>query len=77
MLDPYQNVFCGIKILGSYIEEYEDLNYALMAYNMGEYGARKAWESGIKSTSYSESILEIMSEYEQEVKENATSASNE
>lgn len=77
MLNPYQNVFCGIKILGSYIEEYEDLNYALMAYNMGEYGARKAWESGIKSTSYSESILEIMSEYEQEVKENATNASNE
>lgn len=77
MLDPYQNVFCGIKILGSYIEEYEDLNYALMAYNMGEYGARKAWESGIKSTSYSESILEIMSEYEQEVKENVTSSSNE
>lgn len=77
MLDPYQNVFCGIKILGSYIEKYEDLNYALMAYNMGEYGARKAWDSGIKSTSYSESILEIMSEYEQEVKENATSSSNE
>lgn len=77
MLDPYQNVFCGIKILGSYIEKYEDLNYALMAYNMGEYGARKAWDNGIKSTSYSESILEIMSEYEQEVKGNATSSSNE
>lgn len=77
MLDPYQNVFCGIKILGSYIEKYEDLSYALMAYNMGEYGARKAWESGVKFTSYSESILELMSEYEQEVKENATSSTNE
>lgn len=77
MLDPYQNVFCGIKILGSYIEKYEDLSYALMAYNMGEYGARKAWESGVKFTSYIESILELMSEYEQEVKENATSSTNE
>lgn len=77
MLDPYQNVFCGIKILGSYIEKYEDLSYALMAYNMGEYGARKAWESGVKFTSYSDSILELMSEYEQEVKENATSSTNE
>lgn len=68
MLDPYQNVFCGIKVIGAYIKTYEgDYNKALMAYNMGEYGAKKAWESGIKSTSYSESILNLMSEYEQEV----------
>lgn len=77
MLDPYQNVFCGIKVLGSYIEKYDDLSYALMAYNMGEYGATKAWESGMKTTSYSDSVLELMSEYEQEVKENATSSDNE
>lgn len=77
MLDPYQNVFCGIKVLGAYIEKYEDLSYALMAYNMGEYGAKKAWENGVKSTSYSDSVLELMSNYEQEVKENATSSDNE
>lgn len=77
MLDPYQNVFCGIKVLGSYIEKYDDLSYALMAYNMGEYGAKKAWESGMKTTSYSDSVLELMSEYEQEVKENAASSDNE
>lgn len=75
MLDPYQNVFCGIKVIGAYIKTYEgDYNKALMAYNMGEYGAKKAWESGIKSTSYSESILNLMSEYEQEVNVNATNA---
>lgn len=75
MLDPYQNVFCGIKVIGTYIKTYEgDYNKALMAYNMGEYGAKKAWESGIKSTSYSESILNLMSEYEQEVNVNATNA---
>lgn len=75
MLDPYQNVFCGVKVIGSYIKAYEgDYNKALMAYNMGEYGAKKAWESGIKSTSYSESILNLMSEYEQEVTENAANA---
>ncbi len=77
MLDPYQNVFCGIKVLGAYIEKYEDLSYALMAYNMGEYGAKKAWESGVKFTSYSDSVLELMSNYEQEVKENAASSDNE
>ena len=46
----------------------------LMAYNMGDYGARKAWESGINTSSYSTAILALMSEYEQEVKENAASA---
>ena len=24
MLDPYQNVFCGIKVIGSYIQNYND-----------------------------------------------------
>ena len=77
MLDPYQNVFCGIKVVSSYIKTYNDYGAALMAYNMGDYGARKAWESGIESTSYSESVLTLMQQYEQEVKENARSAGNE
>lgn len=74
MLDPYQNVFCGIKLIARYIEKYEDYEKALMAYNMGDYGARKAWDSGVTSTSYTTAILELMSKYEQEVKENAGSA---
>lgn len=69
MLNPYQNVFCGIKIIGSYIAKYDDFGKALMAYNMGDYGARKAWASGITSTAYSESILTLMDSYEQEVRE--------
>lgn len=75
MLNPYQNVFCGVKIISGYITEYKT-NYAkaLMAYNMGDYGAKKAWENGIKSTSYSESILALMQKYEQEVNVNATNA---
>lgn len=77
MLNPYQNVFCGTKIIGSYIEKYEDLSQALMAYNMGEYGAKKAWLAGTTSTSYTESILSLMENYEQEVKENATASNNE
>lgn len=65
MLDPYQNVFCGIKIIGSYIEKYEDYSYALMAYNMGDYGARKAWENGVTNTDYSTTILNLMQKYEE------------
>lgn len=66
MMNPYQNVFCGVTIIGSYIERYEgDYTKALMAYNMGNYGARKAWDSGITSTKYSETILGLMSDYEE------------
>lgn len=65
MLNPYQNVFCGITIIGSYLDKYEDYGQALMAYNMGNYGAQKAWDSGITSTPYSESILALMQKYEE------------
>lgn len=75
MLNPYQNVFCGIKVISSYLKTYEnDYNKALMAYNMGNYGASRAWENGIEFTSYTENILSRMSEYEQEVTENAANA---
>lgn len=67
MLNPYQNVFCGIKIIAKYIEKYEgDYGKALMAYNMGDYGARKAWQNGVTSTNYSTSVLELMQKYEED-----------
>lgn len=62
-LNPYQNAFCGITIIGSYIEKYGDYGKALMAYNMGNYGAQKAWENGVTSTAYSTKILGLMDEY--------------
>ena len=65
MLDPYQNVFCGIKVISSYIEKYGDYGKALMAYNMGDYGAQKAWENGVTSTDYSTKILDLMQKYEE------------
>ena len=66
MTDPYQNVFCGVSIISSYIERYEsDYTKALMAYNMGDYGAKKAWGNGITSTNYSTKILALMAEYEE------------
>lgn len=71
MLDPYQNVFCGVKIIGAYVNRYDgDLTKALMAYNMGDYGARKAWENGVDKISYSTTILTLMENYE-EVLQNA------
>lgn len=71
ILDPYQNVFCSVKIIGSYVSRYDgDLTKALMAYNMGDYGARKAWENGVDKISYSTTILGLMENYE-EVLQNA------
>ncbi|MDD6716941.1 MAG: transglycosylase SLT domain-containing protein [Firmicutes bacterium] len=70
LLNPYQNVYCGVKIISSYIEKYGDYNKALMAYNMGEYGAEKAWEDGVKVSKYSEQILALMKNYEEELNVN-------
>ena len=67
MTDPYQNVFCGIKIIGSYLKKYDnDVTKALMCYNLGEYGANKAWENGIFCTEYTNDVetkWEVYKEY--------------
>ena len=65
MMNPYQNVLCGISIISSYIDKYGELDKALMAYNMGNYGAQKAWKNGVTSIAYSEEILSLMKEYEE------------
>lgn len=77
MLNPYQNIFCGVKIIGSYVKQYDgDYTKALMAYNMGAYGAAKAQESGITSTSYTETILALMQEYEEVLRNAGSSVSD-
>lgn len=77
MLNPYQNIFCGMKIIGSYVKQYDgDYTKALMAYNMGAYGAAKAQESGITSTSYTETILALMQEYEEVLRNAGSSVSD-
>lgn len=58
-LDPYQNVRSGVFILRKLFERYEDANMVLMAYNMGEKGAKRLWDKGIYDTNYTTSILNI------------------
>ena len=36
MLNPYQNVFCGVKIMSSLLGSYEDYGDALLAYDLGD-----------------------------------------
>jgi soluble lytic murein transglycosylase-like protein len=64
-LDPYENVYCGIKIIGQLLDKYEDYHLALMAYNMGEKGAKELWDKGITSSSYSREIVANMKQFEE------------
>lgn len=76
MLNSYQNVYCGVKILSAYLEKYDDTAKALMAYNMGDYGANKAWSNDINSTPYTVHVMGLW-EYYEEVIENANNADDE
>ena len=66
-LDPYSNVFCGIQIYLKHYERYGDVNKALMAYNLGATGAKRLWDKGIYGTDYTQKILKIMEEYDNEI----------
>ena len=57
-LDPYQNVMAGVYMLHNLFEKYEDAQMVLMAYNMGETGAKRLWDKGIYETKYSRAILQ-------------------
>ena len=46
-------------ILRKLFEKYEDPELVLMAYNMGEDGAKTLWEQGIFETNYTKSVLSI------------------
>lgn len=56
-LDPYQNTRSGIYILRNLFEKYEDPEKVLMAYNMGENGAKRLWDKGIYETDYTNKVI--------------------
>lgn len=55
--DPEQNIKAGAFILGGYLEKYS-LPDSLMAYNLGEGGAKRLWKQGIHETGYTRKVLE-------------------
>lgn len=65
--DPYENVFCGITILTQHYKRFQDVDKALMAYNLGATGARRLWDAGIYETSYTQKIRTAMEVYENEI----------
>ena len=61
--DPYQNIRAGVFVLRKLFERYQDTDMVLMAYNMGENGASRLWEKGIFETDYTQSILTIQEQF--------------
>ena len=61
-LDPYQNIRGGVFILRKLFEKYEDPELVLMAYNLGEGGAKNMWEQGVYETGYTRDVLSIQKE---------------
>lgn len=57
--DPTQNIKAGAYILGGYLERYS-LTDSLMAYNLGEGGAKAQWAQGIHETAYTRKVLEFI-----------------
>jgi len=57
MLDPYDNIESGVYILSTLLYKYNDIDKALMAYNMGSGGAAKQWSRGNYSSVYSRAVL--------------------
>ena len=65
-LDPYENVLCGIYIIADHLEKTDgNVELALMRYNCGETGAKKLWDKGIYSTSYSRSVMTLYESYKE------------
>lgn len=57
-LDEEQNIHAGVFMLSLYLHTYKDIDKALMAYNMGETGAKKCWAAGIYTTNYTRTTRE-------------------
>ena len=66
-LDPEQNVTAGLHILSTLSDKYDDPAQVLMAYNMGERGAKKLWDQGIYTSDYAEKVLQQQELYNAEV----------
>lgn len=57
LLDEKQNIQAGVYMLSGMINKYGNITQALMAYNCGEIGAQKLWNSGVYSTDYSRKVI--------------------
>jgi len=63
--DPFDNLQAGIYMLSRYIDKYDDLEMALVAYNCGDGGAQKNhFSKGEYSTGYSRKVMERKADWD-------------
>lgn len=67
LMDPYDNIKCGVTIVRELYEDYEYTNLVLMAYKYGRKGANGLWEKGIYSTKYTIIVTEYYNNLKSEV----------
>ena len=53
------HIEAGVMLLGENLTRYGDEGLAVMAYNCGRTGAKRLWDAGVYSTSYSRAIMEL------------------
>ncbi len=66
-LEPYDNIRAGMFLLRKLFEKYKTPDKVLMAYHLGETGARKLWDQGVFEINYSKCIFEFQAEYTAEI----------
>lgn len=64
LFDYRDSLRIGAAMLDDYMTRYEgDLHFALMAYNLGEWGARAKRADGVQSTGYSRKVIGRIERY--------------
>lgn len=56
-LDASDNINAGVYVISKLLIKYGDEHKALMAYNMGEYGASLNWQAGNYTSNYSRGVV--------------------
>lgn len=69
IMSPYNNMRSGVFILSQLASKYDEESKYLMAYNMGELGAKRLWDKGIKTSKYSERVIANKLKYERLLKD--------
>jgi len=62
--DPLENLYCGARILKSYLDEFGSRELALAAYNHGKYGTKRRLRQGrgfpIETRAYIKKVKQIL-----------------
>lgn len=59
------NITAGVFLLGELLEKYTDTHKALMAYNCGESGAKRLWNEGYMTSTYSVKVVTLSEKWQE------------